>query len=1090
VTVVVSSPRTHAISSPQELWSLLNFLDKDAFADEDHFVRTHSRLESHEQVDHLQSIIRPRMLRRLKEDVERSIAPKEETIIEVELTPIQKQYYRALLERNFGFLSRGGSKTTPRLMNTMMELRKCCNHPFLIKGAEETILAEAAAQRMDAVTATVRGSGKLVLLDKLLPRLRQGGHRVLIFSQMVRVLDILEDYCRWKGYGFERLDGRVRGDLRQNAIDRFCRPDSSSFIFLLCTRAGGVGINLTAADTVIIFDSDWNPQNDLQAQARAHRIGQEKTVKIYRLLTRNTYEKVMFERASMKLGLDRAILQNVNRGPVGSGNAPGPLGSMSKEDVEKLLRQGAYGSLLSGDADESERFFEEDIDTILSRRAQTVRVEGDSAPARNEDGTRQLSSTLARATFTTGGANEMDIDVNDPDFWTKLARRAEINVKYDETSELIIDEPRARRRTQRFNGATGGADGMLDGMMLEDDDDLAGLGGGRGSSGSDVGSGTEADEEPAAPGAVGQEWRRFEVMRLERLLMRWGWGRWTLILDGFGASPPATQADLCIVCAAILREAFALATQAGEDKSWRCLIHSLQEETMMYAQPYAGERALLAAASLHGDQGYMRHMGLHWRRILTRVHMLWELSTTLLPKWLQRQLVAGGPPGDIDVPLLKGIPTPWWCRQADIALLCGAFKHGYDRWDLVKSDNVVLSALADELGGAAALAALEWPNDVSLGLRVRRVVTASRKAAERADRRGYTAMTTWGREEQHDLFRTLCYFGLPGPLDESSNGRVIDTTMALALSSLRVAQATSGSTAAGDTVAPSVAGVDGDGQAGAGGTVSNPSRVPNALAAAARSLASGQSLDWAAFRAASTSLFVKRRDEDLDIAAHRLLRYAAHLLVFGASSSEDGKTKPSTTASESADVQAVESADTAGAAAGGVAGSTDSKEEGTSEDSIMAEALSLGLDFESAQFLTHRIVLWAELRYLVAPLLQVRIPVSSMSRISTRTPSSSSSSSFPSSSHNHSITCGYSCFSCRCLLFAIFMKLSQCARRTWIRCLRGGQAHVILHFSKAPVSLGASVSTVHCWLPTRLCMRPSTRGRLPILKSCKVEAWI
>ncbi|NXU97697.1 CHD7 protein, partial [Cettia cetti] len=111
-------------------------------------------------------------------------------------------------------------------------------------------------------------------------------------------------------YPYERIDGRVRGNLRQAAIDRFSRPDSDRFVFLLCTRAGGLGINLTAADTCIIFDSDWNPQNDLQAQARCHRIGQSKAVKVYRLITRNSYEREMFDKASLKLGLDKAVLQS------------------------------------------------------------------------------------------------------------------------------------------------------------------------------------------------------------------------------------------------------------------------------------------------------------------------------------------------------------------------------------------------------------------------------------------------------------------------------------------------------------------------------------------------------------------------------------------------------------------------------------------------------------------------------------------------------------------------------------------------------------------------------------------------------------
>ena len=142
------------------------------------------------------------------------------------------------------------------------------------------------------------------------------------------MIDVIDEYCDYRGYPCERLDGRVGGNDRQKAIDRF-NKDANSFVFLLSTRAGechlhyahifggyliflrivgGVGINLTAADTVIIFDSDWNPQNDVQAMARCHRIGQKKQVTIYRLITRRSFEAEMFERASKKLGLEQALL--------------------------------------------------------------------------------------------------------------------------------------------------------------------------------------------------------------------------------------------------------------------------------------------------------------------------------------------------------------------------------------------------------------------------------------------------------------------------------------------------------------------------------------------------------------------------------------------------------------------------------------------------------------------------------------------------------------------------------------------------------------------------------------------------------------
>ncbi len=219
----------------QELYSLLSFLEPTQFNSEDAFIREFGDMQNEDQVTKLQALLKPLMLRRMKEDVEKSLKPKEETIVEVELTNIQKKYYRAILERNFTFLAKstGGNSNIPNLMNTMMELRKCCIHPYLLNGAEEQIQEDYRNRKHDNDSddnlyfkALIPSSGKMVFVDKLLPKLKEGGHRVLIFSQMVKMLDILEDYLVRKQYPFERIDGRIRGNLRQAAIDRYCRPDS------------------------------------------------------------------------------------------------------------------------------------------------------------------------------------------------------------------------------------------------------------------------------------------------------------------------------------------------------------------------------------------------------------------------------------------------------------------------------------------------------------------------------------------------------------------------------------------------------------------------------------------------------------------------------------------------------------------------------------------------------------------------------------------------------------------------------------------------------------------------------------------------
>jgi len=231
-----------------ELWTLLNVVNPDLFANCNDFMNNYGDMKSKDKVDELHENIRPYILRRLKEDVEKSVPPKEETLIEVELTVLQKQYYRALYEKNVQFLHRNAKKALdgPSLSNIVMQLRKCCNHPFLLKGVEaETRTAQniTFSDYSSEADFLVKASGKLVLLDKLLPKLKEGGHRVLIFSQFKIMLDILEDYLKLRNFKAERIDGSITGRQRQMAIDRFQARGSmdSSFVMLLTTRAGGVG---------------------------------------------------------------------------------------------------------------------------------------------------------------------------------------------------------------------------------------------------------------------------------------------------------------------------------------------------------------------------------------------------------------------------------------------------------------------------------------------------------------------------------------------------------------------------------------------------------------------------------------------------------------------------------------------------------------------------------------------------------------------------------------------------------------------------------------------------------------------------------
>ncbi|CAI5712273.1 unnamed protein product [Hyaloperonospora brassicae] len=423
-------------NNTQELWVLLNYLEPVKFASLDEFNKHFGKLHSQEQVVRLQQLLSPYILRRVKEDVEKSIPPKEETIISVELTTLQKQYYRAIYDKNKSFLYRGTKNGLPTLNNIQLQLRKCCNHPFLIKGVEERELDELGSNPTPAqvIEKTIECSGKMMLVSKLIPKLKRDGHKILIFSQFLKQLDLLERYCDANAFVYERLDGSTGGSMRQSAIDRFSRPHSKSFVFLLSTKAGGVGINLIAADTVIIFDSDWNPMNDLQAQSRCHRIGQKKSVQIYRLVTRNTYESEMFDRASRKLGLEHAVLGTA------SFNENSQITKPSAEQLVELLKRGAY-ALMKDDDTASKEFAERDIETILKENARVLVVGGSSNPHASkgtEDNAGGLTTPMHkksptnshkrkslggmavdRSSFVAEGSTG-ELSVDDPNFWEKV----------------------------------------------------------------------------------------------------------------------------------------------------------------------------------------------------------------------------------------------------------------------------------------------------------------------------------------------------------------------------------------------------------------------------------------------------------------------------------------------------------------------------------------------------------------------------------------------------------------------------------------------------------------------------------------------
>ncbi|KAL9115499.1 MAG: hypothetical protein Q9227_000820 [Pyrenula ochraceoflavens] len=321
--------------------------------------------EASNMLTRLTQEIRPYILRRTKQTVTQDLPKKSEKIIRVELAETQLEYYKNILTRNYTALNQGAKGQKQSLLNIMMELKKACNHPFMFPSAEDRLIG-ADARRDDILRALIKNSGKMMLLDQLLTKLKKDNHRVLIFSQMVKMLDILGEYMDKRGHTYQRLDGTISSSSRRIAIDHFNAPGSTDFCFLLSTRAGGLGINLMTADTVIIFDSDWNPQADLQAMARAHRIGQKRDVNVYRLVSKETVEEEILERARNKLMLEFITIQHGLTDKESQARRAAQVGEPgSTSEINRILKK--RGQKMFEQTDNQKKLEELDLDSVLEK---------------------------------------------------------------------------------------------------------------------------------------------------------------------------------------------------------------------------------------------------------------------------------------------------------------------------------------------------------------------------------------------------------------------------------------------------------------------------------------------------------------------------------------------------------------------------------------------------------------------------------------------------------------------------------------------------------------------------------------------------
>jgi chromodomain-helicase-DNA-binding protein 7 len=659
----------------EELFALLHFIDPSRFANFDVLKEKLGEMKTAEELGILHSIMKPYLLRRVKADVEKSLAPKEETLIEVVLTNLQKKYYRAVYEKILGQLIADKKTNATALRNVCMQLRKVCNHPFLLDGVEELEVGHSHSEE-ETILKLIRASGKTIFLDKLLTKLYAENHRVLIFSQFKTVLDLLEDYVNFKNYKYERLDGGISGNERQDAIDRYSAADSDKFIFLLTTRAGGVGINLTAADTVIIFDSDWNPQQDIQAQARCHRIGQTKTVKIYRLITKDSYEMEMFKKSSMKLGLDKALLSGLE----GSKNSKdsGP----SNEELESLLKFGAY-HVFKDDSEENDEsaVFAEDIEHILSK-AKTVQLVGNE-----EDG------AFARVSFLSS-TQDADVHVNDPDFWNKLG------VKYLKKHNEFLDR-RDRRTKMRRNS---------DDASKKDSDDDA-FGSGKESSEYEISSSSSDEDDELGDGGVEQvsnsRWKRADWELFCSKLMDFGitnMKRCQINHEDDGNSDAELEMNAWMVI-------FCCYKYGNLPSNQRKLLLLLQEKLPhIVPESLRAERYWLGASSqdfvitvstipvdsILRKSKMVEYFTSNGKSLIDRIFSLYCLNLFFNAK----ELGVGAynvavPSGD------KSLPSEKWLESEDIQLMQSIMENGYGEWN---EDN-----FQNKFGGFLIRNNNEWP---------------------------------------------------------------------------------------------------------------------------------------------------------------------------------------------------------------------------------------------------------------------------------------------------------------------------------------------------------------------------------------------
>lgn len=341
-------------NNKRELFNLLQFIDESRNAEK---LDEEFAVLNKDTLPRLHEMIRPYFLRRTKLGVLKFLPAIAQIILPVTMTVLQEKVSKGIIAKNPELIKavlgkeKLHKKERGSLNNILMQLRKCLCHPFIYSSAIEEKHDDPEVLHRNLVEA----SAKLILLQVMLPKLKERGHRVLIFSQFLGQLDIVEDFLSGLGYGFRRLDGTMSSLEKQRRIDAFNAPDSELFAFLLSTRSGGVGINLATADTVIIMDPDFNPHQDLQALSRAHRIGQKKKVLCFQLVTKDSVEERIMQIGRKKMALDHALIESMDET------------DLAGDDLESILKHGAQALFDDDYQKEAIHYDDAAVDSLLDR---------------------------------------------------------------------------------------------------------------------------------------------------------------------------------------------------------------------------------------------------------------------------------------------------------------------------------------------------------------------------------------------------------------------------------------------------------------------------------------------------------------------------------------------------------------------------------------------------------------------------------------------------------------------------------------------------------------------------------------------------